>query len=221
MEIGSPAASHLQREPFQCLFIRAIRSSKQNQLVGADRFASWHDPGFDPKRDPILSDKGVREQELRLKRTIEEFEPDLVVVSPSSAALQTAMVACSDVKVPIIAHADLQNFKKKSKPKHYGLEPGALAAAIGRCGGLPVDLSELAKGWCMYAPGAQLPSKEERQAPKSVAALSMTKVWLAGDDFSVVYGLARSVRTCTSLHLACTLSHTSTATLIWLAVVQK
>lgn len=110
----------------------------------------------------------MREYRELLQRTVTEYEPQLVLVSPHSSALQTALVACEDCGAPIIVQMELQNFKAPAKLKHHGLSKKEIALALSRAHSFHaasmVDLSMLPESWCSFGPESTVPSLSEREA---------------------------------------------------------
>mmetsp|Transcript_36787 Transcript_36787/g.80139 ORF Transcript_36787/g.80139 Transcript_36787/m.80139 type:complete len:646 (-) Transcript_36787:321-2258(-) len=123
-------------------------------------FEHWHPPDVRSSGvDPCLSDLAVYAasvgvpREMICSETCCEFmglegglqsfvrliEPQLVVSSPHSSALQTAMIACDEHRCPIIVHPDLKHIKKdltaggmypEGKPKFQGVRASELSRAL-------------------------------------------------------------------------------------------
>eukprot|EP00241_Pyramimonas_parkeae_P015127 CAMPEP_0114291074 /NCGR_PEP_ID=MMETSP0059-20121206/8287_1 /TAXON_ID=36894 /ORGANISM="Pyramimonas parkeae, Strain CCMP726" /LENGTH=545 /DNA_ID=CAMNT_0001412537 /DNA_START=369 /DNA_END=2007 /DNA_ORIENTATION=- len=153
---------------------------KDNRAV-SERFANWHsaesrelDTPENGRRDPCLTELGIRaastgiDDTLRcqmnrvngyggiqggLNQITEAFAPELVVTSPLSRAIQTALVAFDHSDVPVLVHPHIKELKKdhtfngrypEGKPGCAGTSLSLLRKAIDehpRASGAPIDTS--------------------------------------------------------------------------------
>ena len=155
---------------------------RQGRTLGS-RFHSWHTPTFRAERrgrDPCLTDvgvqaagSGVEDDALRLRLNEvgyggvagglepvgSAFEPELIVCSPLSRAVQTALVMFNHSSAPLIVHPALKEIKADytaggkfpgGKPGCQGLPRSALEAALAahpRSSGASADTSLLNDDW--------------------------------------------------------------------------
>jgi len=143
----------------------------------ANKFQQWHSEELRSVnhtigtcRDPCLTEMGllaastgIDDEALRLELNkqgyggrkgglqalLESFQPEVVLSSPISRALQTAMCAAANLEVPIVCLATLREISKAPKPGTTGITRSALQSALASMPeGAKVDLSQLDEVWC-------------------------------------------------------------------------
>lgn len=158
------------------------RQKRQGRHLGS-RFRQWHTPAFRATRrgmDPCLTDTGVKAagtgvedeaERLRLNEigyggvagglepVGEAFAPELIVCSPLSRAVQTALVMFDSSDAPLVIHAAIKEIKDDytaggrfpdGKPGCRGLTRSALDAALAahpRKSGACASTALLSENW--------------------------------------------------------------------------
>jgi len=167
------------------VFVRVCQKETGDSLRScAARFTSWHTPEWRARKgmlchkggpsDPCLSELGYemasRGPELRgsqegfagssggLHHVIAAVRPQLILCSPATAAIQTAMVAAEDTDIKILVHPALKTCRTgdlltsegnhpEGNPRYLGLTGAELREAL-KCHpkGKDVDLQHIGEG---------------------------------------------------------------------------